>query len=311
MRNIITEKTKINIEEINNIAKKDAKKLVIDSEKQYLDQLSEIASFIKNSGKYKIILIAGPSASGKTTTSFKLREQLYLNDIKSVTISLDNFLFNRESLPLLEDGSIDFESIDTIDINCLHDCIDILMTKKKAQFPTFDFVEGKRSESTIEIEIDEDFVVIIEGIHALNPIISENKFKDSFLKIYVSVKSEYYNQDELTLPSKDLRLIRRMIRDYHFRGSSVGNTLSMWDNVCKGEELYIKPFQVEADFCVDSIHLYEPLIYHHYLLPLLKEIPQDSVYYRKCDQLVQIIARFNDLEKDVIPRNSMLREFIG
>ena len=311
MGNISPTKEKIRIDRINHMAATDREALVRESEALYHTRIEEIARSIAADESAKIIFIGGPSASGKTTTSLKLREALYALSVKSVAISLDNFLFNRDDLPILPDGMIDMESIRTVDIACLHHCLEKLLTTGRCAFPLFDFVEGKRRTDTFDVEIAGDFVVIIEGIHALNPAVKPSAFRDQAKTIYVSIKSEYYEGEQVVLNTRNLRLIRRMIRDYHFRGSSASNTLKMWSYVLAGEQENIRPYRMAADEWIDSVHAYEPLLYHHELLPILSEVDEDSPHYKKCAELIDMLRHFSDLPQSIVPENSMLREFIG
>ncbi len=297
---------------VNKLAKLDAPGLARKCEGDYLTQLEELASLIHQSSRWQFIMIAGPSASGKTTTSVKLRQLLETRGIRSITISLDDFLYNRDSLPLLPDGTRDFESVDTLDIGLLNRCLEELLTKKSTQLPVFDFVTGNRMKNTQPVTITDSHVVIIEGLHALNPAISQTSLKEYFFKVYISPNCEFVLDDgRVVLDGQNLRLIRRMIRDFKFRGSGPENTFVMWKNVCNGEELYINPFRGEADYVVNSTHLYEPLIYHHDLLPILKDVKADSLYTEKARELVDVLELFDDLSMDIVPPDSMIREFIG
>lgn len=302
-------KNKFDIDEINSKALEYPSEYVKNSELEYFKRVEKLSKVIINGG-YNIIFIAGPSASGKTTTSQKLAGYLLKEGIKSISISLDDFLKDVDNLPRFEDGSIDFESIDTLDISCFRACINDLIDTKKTMLPQFDFVKQGRSHMK-QIHIEDDHLIIVEGLHAMNPMITDCNYSGKIFKVYISVKSEYYSDSKRILNSRNMRLIRRLIRDYHFRGSNAENTLDMWKKACEGENMYIKPFRTSADVWLDSTHLYEPLIYNHYLTPVLQEIKPDSIHYNTAVNLLDILSRFDELDKSIVPENSMLREFIG
>ncbi len=305
-------KKRLSLPFYNHLAKSEPMRLVQMAEEHYHEQLSAISRHIcENKERYKVVLLAGPSASGKTTTASKLRKQLKKDGIESVYVSLDNFFFNRDDLPFLEDGMRDFESVNALDLDCLNRFFKDLLETNHAQAPVFDFNTGCRSDQVIDLKIDDNFVVIIEGIHALNPIITGEHYAGSFCKLYISPKSEFELDGRVVLNSRNIRLIRRIVRDYHFRSSSAVNTLNMWKHVVTGEDVYIRPYRTTADFWIDSTYFYEPMIFHHDLLPILAEVPDDSPYSDRCKALGKILDLFYDLEKEVVPADSLLREFIG
>lgn len=305
-------KNQLSVKQYNHMATCETERLISEAEGYYHGQIAAISEHIRlNKERYKVILLAGPSGSGKTTTASKLREQLQKDGIQSVYVSLDNFFLDREDLPLLPDGMPDFESIRTLDMACLNGFFRDLLEKNHAQAPVFDFHTGKRSSEVIDLQIDENFVVIIEGIHALNPVLTQEHDAGNFCRLYISPKSEFELDGRVILNSRNLRLIRRMVRDYHFRSSDAANTMKMWKHVVAGEDIYVRPFRTIADFWIDSTHAYEPMIFHHDLLPILQELSEDSPYYETCMELKDALDQFCDLEKTVVPIDSLLREFIG
>lgn len=305
-------KKRLSLPYCNRMAEQEPQRLVKESEEYYHNQLVTICRHIReNKERYKVVLLAGPSASGKTTTASKLRKQLAQNKIESVYVSLDNFFFNRDDLPFLEDGMRDFESVNALDLDCLGRFFKSLIETNHAQVPVFDFNTGCRSDKVIDLKIDDNFVVIIEGIHALNPIITGEHYAGNFCKLYISPKSEFELEGRVVLNSRNIRLIRRIVRDYHFRSSDAVNTLNMWKHVVAGEDRYIRPYRTTADFWIDSTSFYEPMVFHHDLLPILAEIPRDSPYFDKCKELGDTLDLFYDLEKEIVPDDSLLREFIG
>lgn len=309
MNKIVNNKDIILIDELNQKIKQDSKQLVNFSESYYFNQIENVCNdiIIKN---YKIILLAGPSASGKTTTAEKIKQVLEQKNKHSAMISLDNFFFNREALPILKDGTKDFDSINTIDTDCWNNCISQLLNENQAEFPIFDFVSGKRLPQRLKIKLDNESIIIVEGIHALHEKITQN-YEDDFYKIYASVGTDYYDEKlKEVLGSQDIRLIRRIIRDYTFRNTDPELTLDMWKNVCDSENFNLRPYKKNADFFINTLHFYEPALYHHWLIPLLDKVSVNNKYYNKCVYLKDILNSFKDLPDKYVPDNSMLKEFL-
>lgn len=294
------------LEEINKLAKDDKSLLISLGEDFYHRQISEITENILKNKNVKIVLIAGPSSSGKTTTSRLISQFLQEKGKKSVTVSLDDFFLEREKTPLLPNGKPDYENITALDIDCLNKFIDELYANKKAQMPVYNFITGLREEKGVNVEIDDNTIVVIEGIHALNPSLI-TKHQDSMFKVYICVDSNFNECDKLTIPAQKLRLMRRMIRDYYTRGRTIEKTLDTWQEVLDGENKFIKPFKTQADAIVDSTHMYEPLMYATHLFPLLSSAT-------KCPEVVELMNMISDCEKldsSLLPPSSLLHEFLG
>lgn len=318
MKNITFSKSEnVTLEKINYLAKENISEFVLGCEKYYDNQLNEVINRIMGCEYCKIILLAGPSGSGKTTTANKLTEKLKEKGKNALFISLDDFFLNREDLPILENGETDFESVNTLDISEIRKCFGLLLSGKKANIPYFDFKSGKRDNSkSREICIGENDIIIVEGLHAINPQLTDgiDAFDGKgFFKLFVNPGMQIFNEKgEIVLRKRQIRLIRRMIRDYLFRGSSVENTLNMWEGVNREEMKSIIPFMPTADYVVNTIHYYEPCIYHHYLLPILKESKvTDDKHKKTVSELVKSLDLFYEAELSVVPHNSMIREFIG
>lgn len=258
-----------------------------------------------------IILITGPSASGKTTTAKHLSNALRARGKKVNRISLDDFYYPKEQLPFWEDGYQNYESIEGLDIPCFERVMNELLQNKTAAFPIFDFRTGIRAEKTYTLTFDESTYLIIEGIHALNPRLYETLHGYPALKIYISVHSNFVDQNgEMLLSARDLRLSRRLLRDYHYRGTPGQGTLEMWYYVLKGEDLYIRPFRTHADLHINSTHDYEPFLYHRGFAAMLREIPSDSSYYDICQRLLQVNESFFGIPYSLVPPTSLIQEFI-
>ncbi len=281
-------------------------------EAQQEKTIAKIADDIsENRDGIRLILIAGPSSSGKTTFAQRLRVQLMVNGLKPISISMDNYFLNREDIPLNEDGKRDMESIDVIDIELFNEHLTRLIQGQEVEIPYYNFETGTRQFRGDIIRLDGDQPIIVEGIHGLNEKLTAMIPKSNKYKIYVSALTQLNIDNHNRIPTTDTRLIRRMVRDYLFRSTPIEGTLSMWPMVRKGEEKYIFPFQEQADFMFNSALIYELAILKPYILPLLEEVSYDSPYYTEVNRLKKFMKYFVELEPDQIPNNSILREFIG
>lgn len=291
------------LEEINNLSSLDANLLVTMGEEMYHEQIKTLVEQVLENNKIKIILLAGPSSSGKTTTSLLISKGLEEHNKKSLTVSLDDFFLDREHTPLLPNGNYDYENITAIDLKLFNDFINDLLTKKKAQMPLYDFVTGKKNKTKTLVEYDDETYIIIEGLHALNPIII-NQPKETLFKVYICALSDFNYNNSCLISFTDLRLMRRCIRDYYTRGRTIDQTILGWDEVRDGERKYIDPFKNDADFFIDSTHIYEPLIFAFDLQDKL-----NSSTLQKAKSLAQMLAHCQKLSKSFIPNTSLLNEF--
>ncbi len=261
-------------------------------------------------GRFKVVMLTGPSSCGKTTTSMRLASKLGEMGREAKVISLDNFFRAQEEYPDLPDGSKDFESIGTIDIPELTRCLSELMSTGESKLPIYDFVSARRREEREHLVIN-DGVVIVEGIHALNPEITSHFAKDALFKIYLSMREEYSLNGMRLLPTIDMRLARRIVRDNLFRGYPPKRTLALWSNVCNGEEKYIKIYKPEADYLLDTSHSYEPCLLAS-MLDRLDIAEVDNINHAKLFEALRERYRlFSHISKEEIPKNSLLREFVG
>jgi len=318
LKNVLfNEKGIVTDKRVNFLAEHSILELVDACEKRYDDQLNTICKTLSDDDEYKIVLLAGPSGSGKTTTAVKLSEKIKKAGKNAVYVSLDDFFLNREDLPKLPNGETDFESVYTLDIKEIHKCFSLLLSGKEALVPHFDFTSGKRQPDKAKALVlgDKD-IVIVEGLHAINPELTngiEAFDGKGFYKLFVNPDSQIYTENgEYILKRRTLRMMRRMIRDYLFRGSSLENTLNMWEGVCREEIKTIIPFKDSADFVVDTTHFYEPCIYHHYLIPIIKESKiENKNHEATLNDLAAKLDLFYDAPNDIVPKDSMIREFIG
>lgn len=288
------------------------KDLILVTEALMEKTIAEISSKIAaNIDKKKFVFIAGPSSSGKTTFSHRLSIQLLANGIRGKVISVDNYFVNREETPRDEFGNYDFESIHAIDIKSFNEDMTRLLAGEKVFLPEFDFISGVREYSEKPTELSENEILIIEGIHCLNDELSYSLPKESKYKIYISALTQLNLDSHNRIPTTDGRCIRRMVRDFQYRGVSAEKTLLMWDSVRRGEEKYIFPFQESADFMFNSAHIYELAILKQYADPLLFHIPESSPAYNEARRLLKFLDYFLGYGSESVPANSILREFIG
>ena len=295
---------------INDMAA-NPEKFVEESEKNYQSQLDDVAETVIKGKKCSVILISGPSASGKTTTAKKLSATFLKKGVKAPVVSLDDFFLGKEKYQRLPDGSLDMESISTLDLDCFHDCVTTLLKEGECDFPIFDFQTSKRSKEVNHLTLGEHDILIMEGIHALNPILSKGLPEDKIVKIYVSVRTKFMNGEESVFEPKMIRLMRRMIRDKRERNHSPEDTINMWNNIIDGEKKYIDPYRDDVDIKIDTTLDYEPCIFHNYLYPILDDISNSLKDYSDLNSIYYGLEMFNDIDEDMLPRQSLLREFVG
>lgn len=282
------------------------------SEALHEKKIGKIADEICQDDDIHLILIAGPSSSGKTTFAKRLEIQLKVNGMRPISISVDDYFVDREYTPLNEDGTPNFEIIDSIDLKRLNEDLISLLEGNQVELPKFNFITGKREKSGIIVKVDKDHPIILEGIHSLNPKMTGYIPEKNKYKIYISALTQLNIDAHNRIPTTDTRLIRRMVRDVKYRGNDALRTFEMWDGVRDGEEKYIFPFQEQADIMFDSALVYELAALKKHVIPLLEEINNDSIYYGEAKKLLKFLKYFKDIEDEsVISQNSILREFIG
>lgn len=275
-------------------------------------KMGEIATEIANRrDKVRVILIAGPSSSGKTTFSKRLSIHLRVNGLRPIALSLDDYFVNRDDCPRDEDGDYDFESIDALDVALFNEHLKALLEGRVINMPKFNFEHGCREEVSKPMSIDESQMIIIEGIHGLNPRLTESIADENKFRIYVSALTSLNIDDHNRIPTTDTRIIRRIVRDHKFRSYDVRATIQRWPSVRRGEDRNIFPFQENADVMFNSAQAYELSVLKQYAEPLLKSIKRDEPEYNEAKRLRNFLRLFKSLEADEVPPCSILREFIG
>lgn len=301
-----------NVGELNDIiVNGDFRELILVQEALQEAKIADIAEQIKNQKEKRFIMIAGPSSSGKTTFSKRLCVQLLAHGLKPHAISVDNYYVERSKTPLDEHGNYDFENITAIDLELLNSDLMRLMKGEKIELPTFNFVTGLREYLGDSLQLKEDDVLVIEGIHCLNDEMSRQIPVEAKFKIYISALMMLNLDEHNRISTTDGRLIRRMVRDARTRGKDAAGTIEMWEMVRKGEEKFIFPYQDKADVVFNSSMIHELFIMRQYARPLLLGISKLAPEYSEAKRLLKFFDYIVDIPDDSVPSNSILREFIG
>jgi uridine kinase len=285
--------------------------LIRISEALHEKKIAQIADAILQREGVKLVLIAGPSSSGKTTFAQRLCIQLRVNGLKPQALSIDDYFVNREFTPKDEKGEYDFESIGAIDTQLFNEHLVALLNGEIVDIPTFNFVKGQREYKGKQLTLKENGILVVEGIHGLNEILTQSVPKESKYKVYVScltqLNVDYHNR----IPTTDTRLLRRMLRDNQYRGISAESTLALWASVRRGENKNIFPFQEEADSMFNTGLIYELAVLKPKVEPLLFSIGRQSPYYSEAKRLLKFLEYFLAADTPTVPYTSIIREFIG
>ncbi len=286
--------------------------LVRINEALHEKKVAEIADKIhQKKDKIKVVLIAGPSSSGKTTFANRLCVQLRVLGISPHAISLDNYFINREDVPLDEFGNKDFEDINTLDIKQLNEDMTKMIAGETVELPYYNFVTGKREYNGEYATLEEEGIFVIEGIHGLNDLLTASIPEENKFKIFISAMTQLNIDDHNRISTSDSRLIRRIVRDNQFRGRDAATTISSWDYVARGEERNIFPYQENADVIFNSATIYELSVLKQYVEPLLFKIEQNQQEYIGAKRLIKFLDYFLGANGEDIPNNSILKEFVG
>jgi uridine kinase len=286
--------------------------LIKISEALHEKKIAEIATAIsQRRDKVNIVLIAGPSSSGKTTFSRRLGIQLAVNGLHAIEVSVDNFFVNRDVTPLDEEGNLDFEALEAIDIPYLNDFLLRLTAGEEVAVPRFDFHQGQRLFNGKRMKMAKDNILIIEGIHGLNPELTPLIDPEKTYRIFVSALTQISIDEHTYIPTTDNRLVRRIIRDSKYRGYDAYTTIQRWPSVRRGEEKHIFPYQENADIMFNSALIYELAVLKKHASPLLKLVEENTPEYSEAVRLLIFISYFETIPEEEIPPTSVLREFLG
>lgn len=293
------------------VSKGCAKDTILLSEALHEKKIAEIADDVK-SRRRRIVLIAGPSSSGKTTFAKRLCIQLRVNGLRPIYMGTDDYFIDRDDMKVNEKGEKDYESLDAVDIDLFCSNMNDLLAGKEVDLPEFDFLEGRKVFGNRITRIDKDQLIVIEGIHALNGRLTEQIPEETKYKIYISPLAQLNVDMHNRVPTTDARMLRRMVRDYKFRGHSAAATIDIWPNVRHGEDTNIFPYSNEADILFNSTLVYETCLLKKYAEPLLQEITPDQPQYGEAQRMLYFLRLFRTIEDERdVPNNSILREFIG
>lgn len=285
--------------------------LILNSEAYYDMQLQKTADEIVKRPDVRLVLLAGPSSSGKTTTSKKLMTNLKCRGMHVIQISVDNYFVDKEKTPKDADGNYDFENLYAVDVELFNQHLDDLMAGKKIEMPVYNFVTGKREYKGDYLQLNEGDVMVVEGIHCLNDELTKSIDKKYKYKIYISPLIELNIDDHNHIHTTDIRKLRRIVRDSKTRGNGAKDTLEMWSSIRKGEENNIYPYQDEADTVINSSLIYEIGVLKTYVEPLLFCVGEEDEVYPEALRLINFLRNFLPIPSDDVPIDSVLREFIG
>ena len=300
------------LHQLNNVVRSGKiKEYILLDEALHEKKIANIADQIAKNNKIKLVAIAGPSSSGKTTFAKRLGIQLRLNNIKPVTISVDNYFVEREHTPKDKYGNLDFECIEAIDTKLLNSDIMKLLNGEEIQAPTFNFQTGHKEYLGNTMKLADDEILVMEGIHCLNDELTYLIPKEQKFKVYISALTVLNIDNYNRISTTDTRLIRRIVRDKQYRGYSAAHTLQMWPSVNNGEANNIFVFQEEANVIFNSSLIYELSVLKNYAIPQLKEIEKTSPLYSEAKRLYSMLSYFEAIDSKDVPSNSLLREFIG
>lgn len=304
-----------NVGELNDtVARKDSAMLINVAEALHDKKIGRISDDILNrynQGGARIVLVAGPSSSGKTTFTKRLAIQLMTNLLVPKMISLDDYFVNRETTPLDEDGSYDYESLYALDLKQFNADLQALLDGKEVELPYYNFELGRREYRGNKIQLTHNSVLLIEGIHGLNPELTRSIEENMKYRVYVSALTTLAIDDHNWVPTTDNRLLRRIIRDHKYRGVSATETIARWPSVRRGEERWIFPYQENADAMFNSSLLFELGVMKSYADEILAGVPHDVPEYAEAYRLIKFLSYFSKIEEHTIPSTSLLREFLG
>lgn len=297
----------LDIEKINKDIQTDAQRFVLECEENYRVQLEKIAEDIMaRKNPVKIILLGGPSCAGKTTSAKLLDSVLETYGKNVISIEMDNFFISRDDRPRLPNGSVDYDSINIVDLKLMKKCFTELFKNGKAMFPTYDFINGVSVPESELVEADKDTIIIFEGIHALNPkLINEIGTSDVY-KIFIN-NFDGYRLGKIKISARDFRMVRRMVRDVQFRDVSMSNTIKHWKDVTEAEDLYIMPHAEDVDSKINTSHAYELALFRSEILEALEKRDIDLAKM----PWATIFESSEDIADELLPKTTLMREFIN
>lgn len=296
---------------ILSMTDKQLKDYVLDCEKSFDLSLENTALEISRRPWIRLCGLAGPSCAGKTTGSFKITVYLESHGINVRTISIDDFFHDASLGPVGEDGKPDYESLDYVNLDLLQTTLCKILKGQKVMLPKFDFANSRRIDNYEEYQPEKNEIIILEGLHALNDIMYQSIPSQEYYRIFINLEGDFLLDGQPLFTNRELRLMRRLIRDRKYRGADAQLTFYLWDNVVKGEIMNIHPFENRADFKLNSMFEYEPCVVKAQVLEVLRDLPQNSIYKPNADILIKKLEKVPQISENLVPINSLLREFIG
>lgn len=299
-----------NISLINKKCKYELHSFIDECENRYINEIDRVLSSIENS-ECSALIIAGPSCAGKTTTSQIIANKIASDNKKVFIVSLDDYFHSVDIQKEKYGEKTDFDSINALDVDFFKSQFSDILNGKEVSLPRFDFISGKRIENHCKIQMKKNDFLIVEGIHSLNPVIS-NEFSHKTVKsLFINVEDEISNDEKTLLNARQLRLVRRIVRDFNFRGSSVENTFHLWKNVVKNEDLSLLPFREDADFQINTFIEYECGVMKEQACNLLSSVSRDSKYQDISQEMLNALNNIVTVDKKFVTKYSMLKEFVG
>ncbi len=306
------ETRRLDVETICKLARSAPSELVAKEELRYRQAISLVAQNIHDiPQKRRIVMLCGPSSAGKTTTATLLQRELAARGTNAHVVSLDDFYLGRGKAPLLPSGKFDYETIEALDVQRLFTCMHEIIEQGRTQLPIFDFQNHTPKAETVALELQEDAAVIFEGIHAFHPRLQTAVPKEGTVRLFINTLTRFARQDTPWISRRDIRLARRILRDDQFRASPFSNTMDMWPQVVRGEELYVFPYIETADFVIDTTVAYEPCMLKEPLLKCLAAVPADDPHIVTARHLQEHFSVFPSMDVNLLPSESILHEFLG
>ncbi|MDO4607757.1 MAG: nucleoside kinase [Clostridia bacterium] len=300
------------LNEINKSARENALEFIKNCNDEYIKNITDIANKINDNDDIVIVAIAGPSGSGKTTTAHILQDTLEKLGETTAVVSLDDFYLPHDKLPILSDGSLDIESVNSLDIQAIKKCFDEIIENGKTNLPAYDFKTRSRTPNAKALDIGNHGIVIVEGLHAMNPLIADLVPRKNILKIYISPNRTVDDENGVQLlSSRQIRLIRRVLRDDLFRGATATETLQLWNNVIEGEKTHLYCFKSTADVWLTTFHPYELGVYRERFCKMRSSVNKNAPCYEYFIDTVNALEQFVSIDSKLVPSNSLIREFIG
>lgn len=297
------------LDEINREMSSSAEAYIASCEEEFRNKINALCDGISARKGRVLVMLAGPSSSGKTTTAKLLADGIRKHGRGATVISLDDFYLGKEVSFTFEDGTVDYETVKALDLECINKSMHALLDKGEGMIPRFNFKTGSR-DGFVSVKAEDDEVIILEGLHALNPLITEPLADEAMVRLYISVSSRIADESGILMSKRDLRFIRRLIRDFHHRNSDAERTFYLWRGVRMGEDRYLFPYSDRADVKIDSIHPYEVCVFGKKAIKLLDSVGPDSIYYNEACLLKEKAERFIQKERSLVPDTSLLNEFL-